>query len=71
MEGGTDRTEKIEKHLREEREVKEATITILEEERASTKRLEKAERLKEAWKKKSELEVYLSMVRKLEMLDAG
>ena len=58
----------IERHLRKDREVEEATIAMLEEDRASTRRLEKAGRIRKAWKKRADLTVYLMMVKKLEKL---
>ena len=68
MAGDTSLKMKIERGLRDTREMVEAVEAILTEEAASTRRLEKVERLKIAWKKRMEIKQYELMLKKLSEL---
>ena len=58
----------LEHKLRETRENEEAVEALLADKKARTKRLEKVERLKIAWKKKMEIKEFEQILRKLENL---
>ena len=68
MAGNTNLKMKIEQGLRDTREMVEAVKAMLAEEAASTRRLEKVERLKIAWKKRMEVQQYELILKKLSEL---
>jgi hypothetical protein len=66
--GGIERKRAIEHSLRDERETEEAARMILREEEEITRRMEKARKLEEGWRKRLEEKRVEKMTEKLEGL---